>query len=36
MGIEIVEQIGIVPTGNNAGHSDVPIENIVINSVDSN
>ena len=33
-GIEIVEQIGIVPTGNNAGHSDVPIENIVINSVE--
>ncbi len=30
-GIEIVEQIGVVPTGNNAGHSDVPIENILIN-----
>ena len=33
-GIEIVEQIGIVATGNNAGHSDVPIENVVINSVE--
>ena len=33
-GIEIVEQIGVVSTGNNAGHSDVPIENVVINSVD--
>ena len=33
-GIEIVEQIGLVATGNNAGHSDVPIENIIINSVD--
>ena len=32
-GIEIVEQIGVVATGNNAGHSDVPIENVVINSV---
>ena len=25
-GIEIVEQIGAVATGNNSGHSDVPIE----------
>ena len=33
-GIEIVEQIGGVATGNNAGHSDVPIENVVINSVE--
>ena len=33
-GIEIVEQIGVVATGNNAGHSDVPIENVVINSVE--
>ena len=33
-GIEIVEQIGEVATGNNAGHSDVPIENVIINSVD--
>ena len=32
-GIEIVEQIGVVPTGNNAGHSDVPIENVVISEV---
>jgi peptidyl-prolyl cis-trans isomerase B (cyclophilin B) len=32
-GIEIVEQIGAVSTGNNAGHSDVPIENIIINEV---
>ncbi len=32
-GIEIVEQIGVVPTGNNSGHSDVPIENVVINTV---
>tara|TARA_B100001741_G_C16496660_1_gene572477 strand:- start:83 stop:553 length:471 start_codon:yes stop_codon:yes gene_type:complete len=32
-GIEIVEQIGVVATGNNSGHSDVPIENIVINDV---
>ena len=33
-GIEIVEQIGGVATGNSAGHSDVPIENVVINSVE--
>jgi len=33
-GIEIVEQIGVVATGNNAGHSDVPIENVIINSVE--
>ena len=33
-GIEIVDQIGVVSTGNNSGHSDVPIENIVIESVD--
>jgi len=33
-GIEIVEQIGGVATGNNAGHSDVPIENVVIKSVE--
>ena len=33
-GIEVVEQIGVVATGNNAGHSDVPIENVVINSVE--
>ena len=32
-GIEIVEQIGEVATGNNAGHSDVPIENITITDV---
>ena len=32
-GIEVVEQIGGVATGNNAGHSDVPIENIIINEV---
>ena len=32
-GIEIVEQIGSVSTGNNAGHSDVPIENIIITAV---
>ncbi len=32
-GIEIVEQIGKVATGNNGGHSDVPIENIIINEV---
>ena len=31
--LEIVEQIGVVPTGNNAGHSDVPIENVVISEV---
>ena len=29
-GIEIVEQIGGVTTGNNAGHSDVPIENVAV------
>ena len=34
VGIEIVEQIGVVATGNNAGHSDVPIENVVIDSVE--
>ena len=33
-GIEIVDQIGGVATGNSAGHSDVPIENVVINSVE--
>ena len=33
-GIEIVEQIGVVATGNNAGHADVPIENVIINSVE--
>ena len=33
-GLEIVEQIGVVATGNNSGHSDVPIESIVIQSVD--
>ena len=33
-GIEIVEQIGGVATGINAGHSDVPIENVLINSVE--
>ena len=32
-GIEIVEQLRRA-TGNNAGHSDVPIENVVINSVE--
>ena len=32
-GMEIVEQIGVVPTGNNAGHSDVPIEAVVIKDV---
>ena len=32
-GIEIVEQIGAVSTGNNGGHSDVPIENVIINEV---
>lgn len=32
-GMEIVEQIGVVPTGNNMGHSDVPIESIVIMDV---
>ena len=33
-GMEVVEQIGILPTGNNAGHSDVPIESVVIESVE--
>jgi hypothetical protein len=28
-----VEQIGEVSTGNNGGHSDVPIENVIINEV---
>tara|TARA_Y100000768_G_scaffold158972_1_gene118758 strand:+ start:1578 stop:2048 length:471 start_codon:yes stop_codon:yes gene_type:complete len=32
-GIEIVEQIGAVATGNNAGHSDVPLESITITEV---
>lgn len=32
-GIEIVDQIGVVSTGNNSGHSDVPIENVIINDV---
>ena len=32
-GIEIVEQIGTVSTGNNSGHSDVPIESVIINEV---
>ena len=32
-GIEIVDQIGTVSTGNNGGHSDVPIENVIINEV---
>ncbi len=32
-GIEIVEQIGSVATGNSSGHSDVPIENITITEV---
>ena len=32
-GIEIVDQIGVVSTGNDSGHSDVPIENVIINDV---
>ena len=33
-GMEIVESIGAVDTANKAGHSDVPIENIIINKVE--
>ena len=33
-GIDIVEKIGTVATGNQAGHGDVPIETIVIESVE--
>ena len=33
-GIDIVEKIGAAVTGNKAGHSDVPIETIVIDSVE--
>ena len=33
-GIDIVEKIGTVATGNKAGHGDVPIETIVIESVE--
>jgi len=33
-GIDIVEKIGTVATANKAGHGDVPIETIVIESVE--
>ena len=33
-GIDVVEKIGTVATGNQAGHGDVPIETIVIESVE--
>ena len=33
-GIEIVESIGAVSTGNNAGHSDVPLIDIIIETVE--
>jgi len=33
-GIEIVETIGAVNTGNNAGHSDVPLIDIIIETVE--
>ena len=33
-GIDVVEKIGTVATGNKAGHGDVPIETIVIESVE--
>ena len=33
-GIEIVEGIGAVSTGNNAGHSDVPLIDIIIETVE--
>ena len=34
-GIEIVESIGAVSTGNNAGHSDVPLIDIIIETVEA-
>ena len=32
-GIEVLEKIGEVATSNKAGHSDVPVENIIINKI---
>lgn len=32
-GLDVVDQIKVVKTGKNAGHSDVPVEDVVINSV---